>query len=122
MADELDIVTFVDRNSSELTIKVLGKTEIYKNIKFFDFTSDRKMMTRIVKNLETGEVFAYTKGADSAMLPLCEKQCNESGHPDFYKEEKVVIKSIDKFANKGFRTLVFAMREISEEAVREVLT
>jgi magnesium-transporting ATPase (P-type) len=36
-----------------LRIKVKGKIEVYKNLKFFDFTSDRKMMTRIVQNAET---------------------------------------------------------------------
>ena len=48
MAALTGLCEFVDRNSALLTIKVLGEIEEYRNIKFFDFTSARKMMTRVV--------------------------------------------------------------------------
>lgn len=48
MAKSTGLVEFVDRNSSIFTIRVLGLTEEYRTIKFYDFTSARKMMTRIV--------------------------------------------------------------------------
>lgn len=48
MAAQTGLCEFVDRNSAMTTIQVQGKTEEYRNIKFFDFTSARKMMTRVV--------------------------------------------------------------------------
>ena len=45
--------------------------EEYRTVKFFDFTSARKMMTRIVQNVETGKVMVISKGADSAILSRC---------------------------------------------------
>ena len=39
---------FIDRDSATFTIEIDGRIETYKNIKFFDFDSARKMMTRIV--------------------------------------------------------------------------
>ena len=46
----------------------MGNIEEYRNLKFYDFTSARKMMTRVVQNVETGRVYAFSKGADSSIL------------------------------------------------------
>jgi len=54
MAAQTGLCEFVDRNSAQLTIKVMGEIEEYRNLKFFDFTSARKMMTRVVQNIKTG--------------------------------------------------------------------
>lgn len=59
---------FIDRNSAIITIKVQGQLEKYRTVKFFDFTSSRKMMSRIVQNVATGQVIVLAKGADSAIL------------------------------------------------------
>ena len=66
---------FIDRNSAVFTIRVLGKIEEYRTVKFYDFTSARKMMTRIVQNVETGRILSLTKGADSAILSRCIPRC-----------------------------------------------
>ena len=71
MAAQTGLCEFVDRNSATLTIKVMGSVEEYRNIKFFDFTSARKMMTRVVQNVKTEQVFVMCKGADSAILSRC---------------------------------------------------
>jgi len=42
----------------------------YKPLKFYDFTSDRKMMTMIVRDV-SGKCTAYIKGADTSVLPRC---------------------------------------------------
>ena len=52
MAKDSKLVEFVDRDSSVLRIMVQGQLEVYKNIKFYDFTSERKMMTRIVQRVD----------------------------------------------------------------------
>ncbi len=48
MAAKTGICEFIDRTTAEITIKVQGEIEKYKNIKFYDFTSARKMMSRVV--------------------------------------------------------------------------
>ena len=45
---------FIDRDSSYFKIMIDGEEETYKNIKFFDFTSARRMMTRVVRREKTG--------------------------------------------------------------------
>jgi magnesium-transporting ATPase (P-type) len=36
-------------------------------LKVFEFTSDRKMMSVVVRQLKTGKVFVFAKGADSVI-------------------------------------------------------
>ena len=48
MCKKTGLAEFVDRNSTFMTIRVQGQLEEYKSVKFFDFTSARKMMTRVV--------------------------------------------------------------------------
>ena len=102
---------FVDRNSTFFTIKVLGKQEVYKTIKFYDFTSARKMMTRIVQNTETGALFVLSKGADSAILSKCigrpvlarkqgQRHTLDQGDLDgFNAEEADIVDNIETFAS-----------------------
>ena len=71
MSAKTGLVEFIDRNSQIFTIRVLGEIEEYRTLKFFDFTSARKMMTRIVQNVKTGQVYVMSKGADSAILSRC---------------------------------------------------
>lgn len=61
--------SFVERDSEDLTIEVRGKREVWKSLKYYEFTSDRKLMSRVVKNVETEEVLVICKGADSSIIP-----------------------------------------------------
>lgn len=54
------------------------------------------MMTVIVK--KDSKILLFTKGADSSIFPLAKGP--DSTH-------------VDNFAKQGFRTLVFAMRDLS---------
>lgn len=115
MVQQLGFVEFVDRNSADITLKVLGKTEVWANVKFYDFDTDRKMMTRVVRNKETGQIIAFTKGADSSIFPKSVTKLPSEA-------ETSVVNSVDKFANKGLRTLVFAKRVLDPSLVTEPIT
>lgn len=65
-------------------------------MKLLEFTSDRKMMTRVVQNIMTGQIFAFSKGADSSVIPLCGER------------DQCVFDSLEEFGNLGYRTLAFA--------------
>lgn len=108
MATKTGLVEFIDRDSSNFKIKVQGKLETYKTIKFFDFTSARKMMTRIVQNEETGKVLVISKGADSAIIGRCiPRKLFSSGNysardqgkvEQFDDEERSIMDKIEMFA------------------------
>ena len=70
-------------------------------MKTFEFTSDRKMMTVVVEI--DNRVFAFVKGADASIEPLC-TQLTES--------EKRTLDDLDDFADQGLRTLCYAYKEI----------
>ena len=132
MVAKTGIVEFIDRDSSSFKIKVLGKIESYKTIKFYDFTSARKMMTRIVQNEETGKVLAISKGADSAIISKCVPRrlyntgchsARDQGRTEkFDEEEKAVMDKIEVFAAQGYRTLTFAMKELNSPEIDGVQT
>lgn len=137
MAKQTKLVEFVDRDSSVITIKVLGLVEEYRSLKFFDFTSARKMMTRVVQNVQTGKIIAISKGADQAILSRCipegclrqnngVRKAKDQGLTNlFNQEETSVVERIEEFAAKGFRTLTFAMKELdiqSPDQIDGVLT
>jgi magnesium-transporting ATPase (P-type) len=52
MVEDRGLAKFISKNSQYITIKVLGVEEQYEIIKFFDFSSDRKMMSIVLRNSE----------------------------------------------------------------------
>jgi magnesium-transporting ATPase (P-type) len=91
------------RSNKDIEIKVGGVTRIYKLLEVFKFTSERKRMTVIVQDPDDPEfVIAFIKGADNIMKKLSYSQFQS--HFDF--------KQINKFAKKGYRTLLIGMKVI----------
>lgn len=73
-----------------------------------EFTSDRKRMSTIVRD-PVGQIWLYTKGAESHVLPLC----------DTSEDRKYImhltLMHINDFARLGLRTLAVARRKMSQE-------
>ncbi|KXJ73282.1 hypothetical protein RP20_CCG016146 [Aedes albopictus] len=77
----------------------------YQRLAVLEFTSDRKRMSVIIKDAQ-GQIWVYTKGAESHVLPLCTKTA--SG---------LVISTqrhINEFAKQGLRTLAVARRRLTQ--------
>ena len=68
-----------------------------------EFTSERKRMTVIVREVKSGLIYVLSKGADSVMLQA------DKPHYDVLHEH------LSKFARAGHRTLVYGFKIISEE-------
>lgn len=85
-----------------------NKVEKYQVLHTLDFTSDRKRMSVILRNLENKEIILYTKGSDDIMIPRINFERSEC-----LKED--VITDANEFANLGLRTLFVAMKSIKEE-------
>ena len=72
-------------------------------MKIIPFTSDRKRMTVVVQDPDNPEyVLSFTKGADNIMKSLCLSKF--TNHFNF--------NYIDKFAKKGYRTLIIGIKII----------
>ena len=74
MVDSKNLAKFKSRSTNELVIEVLGQQETYEIIKFFEFTSERKMMSVLVRQIlpeGKGPLLLFTKGADSVIKDLC---------------------------------------------------
>lgn len=73
-----------------------------------EFTSDRKRMSTIIRD-QTGDIWLYTKGAESHVFPLC-----STTHLQL-ELIKVTQQHIDDFAKIGLRTLAVARRKLTQE-------
>lgn len=95
-------------DSEIVAIKLNGVDEKYRIIKSFEFTSERKMMSVVLKREKDGKLLLFTKGADGVILPRA------SHSPQVNIEYKDRMhKQANEFAQKGYRTLTFAMRDLT---------
>ena len=91
---------------------IKGQTESYEVLKDIKFTSDRKRMSVIVKDLSSGKVHCFTKGADIAIIKILSEE---------RQEDSQVIDKMNSYASLGFRTLMFAMKELPSHETFETL-
>jgi P-type E1-E2 ATPase len=103
---------FLGISNSNIQIEILGTTKDIELLHIFEFNSDRKRMSMLVK--ENGILKLYMKGADSKI----KERLNFTIYQPFlkYLEEK-----IDLLSKKGYRVLCFAMRVITIEEYEEFL-
>ena len=91
------------RSNQEIVIKISGFRKTYKLLKIFPFTSERKRMSIVVQDPNDPEyTLVFCKGADSVMKNL--KLNQYTSHFGF--------SYVDKFAKKGYRTLMVGMKVI----------
>jgi phospholipid-translocating P-type ATPase (flippase) len=79
----------------------------YERICLFEFDSDRKRNSIVVKDLSNNKHFLFIKGADNIMLGLLSNTNTE------YTEK--ISKDLLGFSEKGFRTLVLGYKVIERE-------
>ena len=107
---------FTDRDSTHVRMMLDGKEEEFELLRTFKFTSDRKAMSVVIKDPVTGKVYAFVKGADSSIFPLCKRtelttiKESKSDQEDL----EAVENSVESMASKGLRTLLFAMKELTD--------
>ncbi|XP_078614739.1 phospholipid-transporting ATPase IF-like isoform X2 [Branchiostoma floridae x Branchiostoma japonicum] len=91
-----------------LKINVRGEEKQYELLHILEFDPTRKRMSAIIK-LPNGNIRLYTKGAESALLPLC-----LSGERD------KTLYHVNQFAEIGLRTLVYCIKELNEEQYADI--
>eukprot|EP01122_Echinamoeba_exundans_P012832 TRINITY_DN5485_c0_g1_i1.p1 TRINITY_DN5485_c0_g1~~TRINITY_DN5485_c0_g1_i1.p1 ORF type:complete len:1142 (+),score=257.53 TRINITY_DN5485_c0_g1_i1:61-3486(+) len=96
-------LTLYSRSLTTMTLRTpLGDFEEYEVLNVFPFTSETKRMGIILKEPKTGVITFYMKGADAVMAKIVQAS-------DWLEEE------CGNMAREGLRTLVFGMREMTQE-------
>ena len=95
----------------------MKKQETYEILKIFEFSSDRKMMSIVVKNIDTKQILVFAKGADMAIIPRLKKDYQKQSH----KHQEETLMHVDEFARRGYRTLVFGFKELYGVDEKEIM-
>ncbi len=101
----------VEVNDDNEDISVGSPIKQYALLNVIEFTSTRKRMTIIVKDMQNDTIRVMCKGADSIVIPRLKQ--NQSQVIERTKE------FLDAFSKEGLRTLVIAEKIISEEFYRQ---
>ena len=93
-------------------MEIDGKDSKFELLQLFEFDSDRKRMSVIVRE-QSGVIKLYTKGADTVIKSRLSKDI----HQKFLHK---IDHYTDSFSLKGLRTLLVGMRVITEEEYADI--
>jgi len=100
-------VILVFRDITEVHITVNGTIEKYEKLQELEFNSERKRMSVVFRNMETGKLEVLVKGADEVLTDKLVEGTEGN--------LKVTLDDIKLFAHQGLRTLFFAYRCLDTE-------
>ena len=115
MTRDSGISFFKERDSDYVTIEHYGEVQRYFIYKIFEFDSDRKCMSVVLKHpTEANKALCFVKGADSSVFPLfIGYQDSLVGKQNLVNPTiKKVEDQVEAMAAKGLRTLLYGMKEI----------
>uniref|UniRef100_K3WUP7 Phospholipid-transporting ATPase n=1 Tax=Globisporangium ultimum (strain ATCC 200006 / CBS 805.95 / DAOM BR144) TaxID=431595 RepID=K3WUP7_GLOUD len=95
------------RNNTHIFLCVYGQDVEYEILHNFEFTSDRKKSSILCREIATGRLILFCKGADTVILAALSGR-NHSGRVLQAKEQILV------YSSNGLRVLCIAEREITE--------
>lgn len=97
---------FLGASSNSINVKWLNEEKKIELLYLFEFNSDRKRMTVIIR--ENNLIKMFCKGADN----IIKSRLNYEVEQPFLNEVNI---KLDEFSKKGFRTLLLAMKVLEEE-------
>ena len=86
----------------------MGKDISFEILKVLGFSSERKRMSIIVRDMSKDEIKLYTKGAD---CEISNRLSQKSLDNDNFKS---ISNGLIKFSKRGLRTLMIAYRKINK--------
>lgn len=99
-------IKLIDRKGDRVKVSDFGINQEYEIKMLFEFDSDRKAMSVVIKNPTDENYYLLIKGADSSILNLIDP-------------EKPYLEGTKEFqynaSIQGLRTLVFAMKKIDQK-------
>ncbi|KAL5204538.1 hypothetical protein ABZP36_009409 [Zizania latifolia] len=102
-------MVLVSKNGSNAEIHFNRRVVQYDILDILEFTSDRKRMSIVVSDCQSGKIFLLSKGADEAIIPCA------------YSEQRIktFVDAVDKYAQLGLRTLCLGWRELESDEYLE---
>lgn len=97
---------FHKRIPGAIQVDIMGSAVVYDILHQVAFSTERRMMSVVVKERDKDVVIVFTKGADSSVIPRCVD--NSIGQMLCEKTQEAV----EGFSEKGLRTLCLAKREM----------
>ena len=95
-----------DYNTITIFNEILDKKLMYEHLCEMPFDSDRKRMSVVVKDLQTGTIKLLSKGSDSVMFPRINWEYSTNN------EYSACNEVMDIFCKEGLRCLIMAEKEI----------
>uniref|UniRef100_M8CBK9 Phospholipid-transporting ATPase n=1 Tax=Aegilops tauschii TaxID=37682 RepID=M8CBK9_AEGTA len=86
-----------------------GSKFYYEVLDVLEFTSDRKRMSIVVKEVKSGKFLLLTKGADEAIFP---RSCPG-------EQTKTYLEAVEMYSHLGLRTLCLGCRDLEEDEYKE---
>jgi len=114
--DEVELVTaaseadyvFSDKKGEITSLYVNGKHLQFLLLNKIDFSSDRKRMSVVMRDLDSNKLYLFSKGADSMIL----KRIRRDTPFDLLDKTQEDLK---KFSKEGLRTLAIGYKELDDE-------
>lgn len=99
----------ISKDSSTADISFNGSKFRYELLDILEFTSDRKRMSVVVKDGQTGKIHLLSKGADEAILPRA------------YPGQQIqrYLEAVEMYSQLGLRTLCLGWRDLEEDEYKE---
>uniref|UniRef100_A0A0E0DCV6 P-type ATPase C-terminal domain-containing protein n=1 Tax=Oryza meridionalis TaxID=40149 RepID=A0A0E0DCV6_9ORYZ len=106
--DEEALVTAASKLNMVL-ISFNGSKFYYDLLDILEFTSDRKRMSAVVKDVQSGKILLLSKGADEAILPRCHQG----------QQIRTYLETVEMYSQLGLRTLCLGWRELEEDEYKD---
>jgi len=108
---------FHNRNYSNLTIinYIYHTTFYFEILIFITFSSERKRMTSLVKDVNNEKYYIFSKGSDSVMISETNENKPLITIFNYYKEKKNLEQILEHFSKEGLRILVMGYKEVSKQ-------
>lgn len=100
---------YIDKKGEVYSIKINNITKSFLLLTKIDFSSDRKRMSVVLKDLQTDGIFLFCKGADSMIL----SRLSEDNSPDDVEQTNLDVQA---FSKEGLRTLAVGYKRLDTTA------
>jgi len=104
---------FVEKTPKKIIVKIKERKLEYEILRVFEFNSDRKRMSILLKR--SNRVKLFIKGADNVILARLSKK-----KPQLFLKD--IMLKLDEFSKLGLRTLCIAMKVLEVKEAESLLS
>lgn len=114
---EIAVQVFVSRLNWQRERWIEGHDPKFTSVVEYPFDSSIKRMTTVYKNVQTGEVECFAKGAVERLVGTCDNWYNDNGELVKLTSEdhKYIFEQVDSLAEQGLRVLAFAKKTLPKD-------